>query len=210
MMTVQDVTQQRNITRLFHFTHSDNLPSILENGLMSRTVLDEECGDYKYNDEVRVDGHLDAICLSISHPNSKMFFKYRKSKLGDWVILQIKPSVLWEKKCAFFPTNAASNNVRFNDLDLMKGPKALNCLFADDVFGTQRVRNLPLEYPTDVQAEVLVFDRIDPSYIVHTLHPNKESYDRIKEVYPRTQQRYYANLNGRTLYSQRDFYLGLG
>ncbi|EOV8964978.1 DarT ssDNA thymidine ADP-ribosyltransferase family protein [Cronobacter turicensis] len=206
-MTVQDVIQQRNITRLFHFTHSDNLPSILENGLMSRTVLDEERENYKYNDEFRVDGHLDAVCLSISYPNARMFYKYRQLNAGGWVLLQINPSVLWVKECVFYPTNAASNNVRFNDLDLMRGPVALEALFAADVFGTQRVIGLPPEYTTDVQAEVLVFDRIEPSYIVHTLHPNKESAEYFKRLYPQTEQRYYANLNGKTLYSQRHYFL---
>ncbi|EPW7977058.1 DarT ssDNA thymidine ADP-ribosyltransferase family protein [Cronobacter turicensis] len=207
MMTVQDVIQQRNITRLFHFTHSDNLPSILENGLMSRTVLNEERQDYNYNDEFRVDGHLDAVCLSISYPNARMFYKYRQLNAEGWVLLQIDPSVLWVKECAFYPTNAASNNVRFNDLDLMRGPVALEALFAADVFGTQRVTGLPPEYTTDVQAEVLVFDRIEPSYIVHTLHPNKESAEHFKRLYPQTEQRYYANLNGKTLFSQRHYFL---
>lgn len=208
MMLIQDIIQQRNISRLFHFTHTDNLFSILERGLIPRSVLDDSGDNYNYNDEVRVDGHFDAICLSISYPNARMFYKYRSLKAGDWVLLQINPSVLWDKECAYFSTNAASNNVRFNDLDLMKGPIALNALFADDVFGAQRVTDLPSEYTTDVQAEVLVFDTIEPSYIVNTIHPNKVSADRFKDLYPQTEQRYYANLNGRTLYSQRHYFLG--
>ncbi|EFO1153480.1 DUF4433 domain-containing protein, partial [Escherichia coli] len=39
-MTIQEIIQQRNIRSLFHFTHSDNLTSILDNGLMSRSELD--------------------------------------------------------------------------------------------------------------------------------------------------------------------------
>ncbi|EFE3693789.1 DUF4433 domain-containing protein [Escherichia coli] len=209
-MTLQEVIQQRNITRLFHFTHSDNLSSILENGLLSRSELDDEVNEYSYdfNDEDRIDGHLDAICLSISFPNAKMFWKYRSLKPGNWVILEINPSILWTKNCAFYPTNAASNNVRFNDLELMKGNVAFSALFSDEVFGIQRDANLPSEYTTDVQAEVLVFEKIDPSYIVNTFHPNKQSAEHFKGLYPQTHQRYYANLNGRTLYSQRHYYLG--
>ncbi|EFJ2279524.1 DUF4433 domain-containing protein, partial [Escherichia coli] len=59
-MTIQEIIQQRNIRSLFHFTHSDNLTSILDNGLMSRSELDNE---YNCNDEERIDGHPDAICL---------------------------------------------------------------------------------------------------------------------------------------------------
>lgn len=211
-MTIQEVVQQRNITRLFHFTHSDNLSSILENGLLSRSELDDETNEYNYdfNDEDRIDGHLDGICLSISFPNAKMFWKYRSLKPGDWVILEINPSILWTKNCAFYPTNAASNNVRFNELELIKGDAAFSALFSDEVFGIQRDVNLPAEYTTDVQAEVMVFEKIEPLYIVNTFHSNKQSAEHFKGLHPQTNQRYYANLNGRTLYSQRHYYLGLG
>ncbi|HEJ8099337.1 TPA: DUF4433 domain-containing protein [Serratia marcescens] len=209
-MTIQEIVQQRNITKLFHFTHIDNLPSILNTGLVSRSSLDEVGGKYDYNDGDRIDGHLDAICVSISFPNSKMFYKYRQSKLGNWVVLEIHPSILWDKVCAFYPTNAASNNVRFNDTDLMKGGAAFSSLFSDDIFGVQREMNLPAEYPTDVQAEVLVFEDIGIEYIVNTVHSNKDTAEHFKHLYPQTNQNYYANLNGRTLYSQRDYYLRLG
>ncbi|WP_313487166.1 DarT ssDNA thymidine ADP-ribosyltransferase family protein [Atlantibacter hermannii] len=209
-MTVQEVVQEREITRLFHFTHSDNLSSILENGLLSRSELDEEGNEYNYdfNDEDRFDGHRDAICLSISFPNAKMFWRYRNLKPGDWVILEINPYILWTKDCAFYPTNAASNNVRFKALDLMKGCEAFNALFFDEVFGIQREVNLPAKYTTDVQAEVLVFEKIDTEYIVNTFHPNRESAQHFKNLYPQTNQRYYANLNGPTLFSQRHYFLG--
>ncbi|HDU8551907.1 MAG: DarT ssDNA thymidine ADP-ribosyltransferase family protein [Morganella morganii] len=207
-MTIQKIVEQRNITRLFHFTHVDNLSSILVNGLMSRSELDKAASEYDYNDEDRIDGHLDAICVSISFPNSKMFYKYRRLKPGNWAILEITPSVLWDKNCAFYPTNAASNNVRFNDPDLMKGSEAFADLFLDNIFGIQRDEGLLAEYPTDVQAEVLVFESIPPQCIVNTFHPNKESAEYFKNRHPKTNQRYYANIKGRTLYSQRHYYLG--
>lgn len=207
-MTIQEIVQERNITKLFHFTHSDNLASIIENGLLSRSDLDDEGDDYDFNDSDRIDGHLDAICLSVSFPNAKMFYKYRRLKPGNWVVLEVDPSVLWTKDCAFYPTNAASNNVRFNDLKLMKGAEAFSALFASEVYGTTRDDYLTAQYTTDVQAEVLVFEKIDPSYIVKYIHPNKDSYIPFKKRYPQTNQRYYANLNGKTLFSQRHYCLG--
>lgn len=208
IMTIQKIVQQRDITRLFHFTHSDNLSSILENGLISRSELDNADAIYDFNDQSRIDGHLDAISLSISFPNSKMFYKYRCSKPGNWVILEIDPSILWTKNCAFYPTNAASNNVRFNDFELMKGVHAFNNLFLDNIFGIQRDKWISDKYPTDVQAEVLVFEKIAPQFIISTFHANKESAVHFKRLHPQTKQRYYANLNGKTLYSQRDYFLG--
>lgn len=208
IVTIQQIVQQRNITRLFHFTHRDNLSAILTHGLISREVLDEQNIAYDYNDQVRFDGHLDAICLSISYPNAKMLFKYRQLKDGDWILLAINPSILWEKNCAFYSTNAASNNVRFNELESMQGVDAFSSLFSDDVFGNIRGENLPLEYPTDVQAEVLVFDRIETTYIMNVFHPNRESAEHFHQLHPTTNHRYYANLNGKTLYSQRHYFLG--
>ena len=208
IMTIQNIIQQRNITRLFHFTHTDNLSSILENGLLSRSDLNDKGNDYYFNDSDRIDGHLDAICLSVSYPNAKMFYKYRSLKAGDWVLLEIHPSVLWTKDCAFYPTNAASNSVRFKNIDLMKGATAFSDLFADDVYGTAREGYLTDEYTTDVQAEVLVFEKIDTSYIVNTFHPNKESSQRFKDQYPQTNQCYYDSLDGKTFYSQRHYCLG--
>lgn len=206
-MTIQELIQQRKINQLFHFTHSNNLTSILDNGLLSRSELDKEY-KYDFNDEDRIDGHMDAICLSISFPNARMFWKYRNSKPGDWVILEIHSSILWRKNCAFYPTNAASNKVRFENIELLKGSKALSCLFSDEVFGMKRDANLPAEYTTDVQAEVLVFEKIDPVYILSTFHPNIESAQKFKKLHPQTNQRYYANLNCKTLYSQRNYFLG--
>ncbi|WOY03687.1 DarT ssDNA thymidine ADP-ribosyltransferase family protein [Dickeya fangzhongdai] len=207
-MTIQQIVQQRNITRLFHFTHRDNLSSIIEYGLIGRGVMDEHEIVYDHNDELRIDGHLDAICLSVSYPNAKMLFRYRQLKEGDWILLAIDPAVLWEKDCAFYPTNAASNNVRFNDLSSMKGVEAFNSMFDGNVFSESRSNTLSSEYTTDVQAEVLVFNEIEPSYILNVYHPNKASAAYFKELHPTIKHRYYANLNGRTLYSQRHYFLG--
>lgn len=207
-MTIQQVVQQRNITRLFHFTHSENLSSILHHGLISRETLEDGEFAYGYNDEMRIDGHLNAICLSVSYPNAKMLYKYRQSKGGDWILLAIDPSVLWQKDCAFYPTNAASNNVRFNELNLMKSVESFEAIFSNNLFSQERPHDLSSEYSTDVQAEVLVFDIIEPAYILNIYHPNKESANNFYRLHPTMNHRYYANLNGRTLYSQRHFYLG--
>ncbi|MFJ5448967.1 DarT ssDNA thymidine ADP-ribosyltransferase family protein [Pectobacterium carotovorum] len=207
-MTIQQIVQQRNITRLFHFTHCENLSSIIEHGLICREVMDENEIAYEYNDEVRIEGHLDAICLSVSYPNAKMLFKYRQLKEGDWILLAIDPAVLWDKDCAFYPTNAASNNVRFNEVSLMKGGESFSSMFAENVFSELRTSTLSSEYTTDVQAEVLVFNEIEPSYILNVYHPNKDSADHFHTLHPTMKHRYYANLNGKTLYSQRHYFLG--
>lgn len=207
-MTIQQSVEKREIERLYHFTHSDNLSSILTNGLIPRSTLNTNDLEFTYNDDIRYDGHSEATCLSISFPNAKMFFKCRNQKEGDWVLLELSPSILWEKDCAFYPTNAASNNVRHNDVNFMKTSQSFDFIFSEEIFATNRDVGLPSKYPTDVQAEVLVFDSIEKDYIYRTIHPNKESAEKFKGLFPETAQDYYANLNGRTLYSQRHYYLG--
>lgn len=206
MMSIQEIVQQRNITRLFHFTHRNNLSSIINNGLMSREALNNMNTGYRHNDNLRIDGHLDAICLSVSYPNSRMFYRYRCSSPNDWVLLALSPAILWDKDCAFYPTNAASNMVRFNDASLMKNPESFNAMF-NDTFSQERNSILPSEYPTDVQAEVLVFDPIETSYFLNVYHPNQDSALYFDNLHPTIEHRYYANLSGKTLYSHRDYFL---
>ncbi len=207
-MTIQQKVQDRNIQYLYHFTHVDNLASIIENGLISRADLDNENINYDYNDNERIDGHLDAICLSISYPNAKMLYKYRGLKAGDWVLLAISPAVLWEKDCAFYPTNAASNNVRFNDPSLLKSEEAMEAMFSKNVFTEIRDEHLTSEYTTDVQAEVLVFEEIEPAYILKVIHPNKKSAEDFSVSHRATRHTYYVTLNCKTLFSQRHYFLG--
>lgn len=85
----------KKIDALYHFTHKGNLPSILSKGLLTKKTLEEQNIEYKYNDEKRLDGIKDSISLSFSHPNWKMFYKYRAMiGLEDWVVLKISPELL--------------------------------------------------------------------------------------------------------------------
>lgn len=88
-------TKRKKIDALYHFTHKDNLPSILSKGLLTKKTLEEQNIEYKYNDEHRWDGLEDSISLSFSHTNWKMFGKYR-NLIGqnDFVVLKISPELL--------------------------------------------------------------------------------------------------------------------
>lgn len=152
---------------LLHFTRVVNLPSILQYGLypVSRTV---EIGVAPViNDELRLDGHQDGTSLSIAFPNYRMFWKYRQDNDGvDWVVLAIHPSVLWTKDCAFCRHNAADARISHQPLEDLKTSFAFASMF-DEIDGIQpraEQRLKPFD-PTDGQAEVLVFDVIEPELI---------------------------------------------
>ena len=93
--TVFDSSKCKNIDAIYHFTHKSNLSSILEYGILTRTNLNNMNLRYAFNDQIRLDGVLDSISLSFSHPNFKMFYKYRKQTSDDdWVVLKILPSLI--------------------------------------------------------------------------------------------------------------------
>lgn len=210
-MTLQQAVTARKIHHLYHFTHSDNLSSILKKGLIGRNTLQDEKHKFEVNDEVRLDGYPNALCLSISFPNARMFYKCRNHKVGDWVILDIVPRVLWEKDCSFYPYNAASSSFRSIDRGDMQGKAAFENLFLEPAVGSSRKeQNLTSEYPTDVQAEVLVFEPIETKYISRILHPNKKSYEHFFNLHSTFEHQYYDGISGATptLYSQRHYYLG--
>lgn len=87
--------KRKKIDALYHFTHKDNLPSILSKGLLTKKTLEDQNIEYKYNDEKRLEGVKHSLSLSFSHPNWKMFGKYR-NLLGqnDFVVLKISPELL--------------------------------------------------------------------------------------------------------------------
>jgi len=67
----------RRIDTLIHFTRLENLAGILADGILPRSAPGGQARRVIFNDGVRIDGHKDAVCLSVSFPNYKMFYKYR-------------------------------------------------------------------------------------------------------------------------------------
>lgn len=170
----KSIVEERDITRLIHFTKEKNLESIIRNGICVRDKFDNYNVHPLVNDQIRLDGYLDATSLSVSFPNSKMFYKYRSMSPKDsWVVLMLSPSLLWEMDCAFCKHNAADARIRSrNKFDLMS-PKSLRGMF-DEIpdFESRENQALRIFDPTDVQAEVLVFGMIDPSKIVGVAFSN--------------------------------------
>ena len=174
---IKQLAERRNIEFLVHFTHINNVASILEHGIMPRLETEWlnqslEEREFVFPDDVRADGK-NASCLSIMFPNNEMLW-HKRQKYPDehWVFLLLKPDVLWECDCAFYPTNAASTGVRQQPVENFKTATAFEAMFADLVVketrnGRQEIPRIELKsyLPTDVQAEILVFNTIAPSYI---------------------------------------------
>jgi hypothetical protein len=175
---------KREIQHLVHFTPTINLLSIFEQGkLLSRDLLERfdidqtDIFDYiEFADEIRFDDKS-YINLSIQHPNSFLFNRFRQKTAEDihitWCVLKIDPKYIYHKDTLFSVTNAANSyNKRVVGVtsDILK----FRMLFAPSLqivtsYGTKNINrpnNLKSKYPTDEQAEVLVKDEIPVSDIL--------------------------------------------
>lgn len=165
------------IPHLVHFTRCENLPSILRHGL--RSVAD--CGAAGIpairNDDMRLDGALDGISLSIALPNYRMFYKYRQLPAeADWAVLILSPEILWTKNCGFFKLNAADHRMRDRPREVMTTSHAFREMFeTPDVTRDALLR--PYD-PSDSQAEVMVYEQIEPALIAAIAFETKTSRDR--------------------------------
>lgn len=166
--TIKKLVEERKIEHIFHFTSMENIKNILNNGLICRKRLDIQNMYYVSSDENRLDNKYNYISTSISFPNYKMFYKKRiENEKNIYVLLSLKPNILWEKDCLFMPTNAAS----YKEIDeSFSSITSLIGMFDLD-------NNKYLSYPKDVQAEVLVKDEIDTDYI-QTIYLEKAEHEQ--------------------------------
>lgn len=193
----QDEIDRRSIDCLIHFTPTINLFSILENNwLMSRARLEEldieqfDILDYaQFTDAVRYDDK-NYINLSISSPNTFLFSRFKERTRDDmtitWCILKIDPRFIFHEDTLFSVTNAASNAAK-SQYGITGDIKKFRMLFKERLeiatFNERRVLDragLHPKYPTDVQAEVLVKDRIPVSGIQEVCFDSMEAMAEAK------------------------------
>ncbi|MED1478948.1 DarT ssDNA thymidine ADP-ribosyltransferase family protein [Bacillus altitudinis] len=185
---MQNTVNEQGIRFLLHFTQASNLSSIFEHGILPITDLQSKRIFYSWNDAYRLDGCHNASCFSIEVPNYKMFYKYRKENPQlDWVVLGIRKEILWEKDCALCVENAASTSVTQTPIESRIGVQAFRRLY--DEFPnkpTRKALNLDPVVPTNPQAEVLVFGKVEPSYIFSVCFEDDVLRDKYKHYVPNT------------------------
>ena len=186
-LLISQVIEQRNIRWLCHFTPRANLEKIKQNGLKTRDLLFD--WETTVTDPSRFDRFQNAICLSISKPNSWMFNRKQEQGL-DLCLLLISPEVLFKKNCLFYPHNAATASYRNINIETLKGEKGLENMFSNpisyqksgmppqDIFRFHYL--LPCE-TTSEQAEVQCLENIESQYIHHIFEYDIPlTYDEIK------------------------------
>lgn len=182
---LESFVNARGIEYILHFTRIENLDSILANGLIPRDELERTEMNSIFNDAHRYDNCRNALCCSIGHPNYKMFYSLRTNNPDtEWCVIGIKKDVLWNKNCVFCVENAASNNVTSIPINQRKGLQAFMKLF-DEIENkpARNILDIPDYCPTNPQAEILVFDRIDSNDIVGVVFQSKQRADEYTRRY---------------------------
>jgi hypothetical protein len=164
---IRQFANEIEIPYLLHFTRAANLRSIMEHGIYPIARVHEINAKPQINDQHRLDGRLNGTSISIAHPNCQMLFKYRMADESvDWAVLVLKRSVLWQKECAFCHHNAADARISQQPLGALTTEAAFRGMFDEIVGCSPRSEQRLKPYdPTDVQAEVMVFDIIEPASI---------------------------------------------
>ncbi|RJT46022.1 DarT ssDNA thymidine ADP-ribosyltransferase family protein [Rahnella woolbedingensis] len=183
---IQQIVKERKIACLLHFTRVENLEGIMSRGIIPIATSRQYQIPVLSNDAFRWDGRTTASCLSITFPNSLMFFKCRQADTqANWVVLGIQPAVLWEKNCAFCKRNAATREISGQSLASLQSPAAFAGMFDEiEEFDSRQTMSLKPSHTTDVQAEVLVFDIIEPRYVIGGVFNKpdiKATYERFLE-----------------------------
>ncbi len=171
-VSLKTVVQDRGIRFLVHITRLQNLPSILRHGILPRIRFDELTDEAPaVNDSMRLDGRMNTVSLSISHPNDSLFIRWRVFDYPDatWLVLLLDPRLLWELPCRLFRSNAASTfSGLLNESRAAEG-EDLERLF-EELDPLYRVTRAELGYgPSDTtneQAEVMVEGDVPTDYLV--------------------------------------------
>ena len=182
--SIKEIAERRGIETLCHFTRVENLSSILRLGLWGRSQLELNGLPFLRIDQDRYDGHREAVCLTVSFPNYRLFYKKREEfwngssvEHNQWVVLLLEASLLWELNCAFCAYNAADSRVAGIPIQDRMKAEALESMFGD--FPTlDRNRDLPSNYTTSPQAEVLAFETVPVSYLREVHFSDLQGWER--------------------------------
>lgn len=203
---IRQFATELEISLLLHFTRVVNLPSIMKHGIYPIARVDEIDAKPEINDQHRWDGRLNGTSISIAHPNDRMLYKYRKDDESvDWAVLVLEQSVLWQKECAFCCHNAADARISRQPVEALMTEAAFRGMFDEiDGFASREEQKLKVYDPTDVQAEVMVFDIIEPEYIRGIVFNSKEAKDAYSHLLTE-EQKAWLHVKNKGLFGTRSY-----
>jgi|TARA_B100000929_G_C15421289_1_gene391434 hypothetical protein len=172
---IEEIIQKRNIKQLVHFTRVENLKSIINNGILSRSELNKRSIKVKYNDDKRLDNWLNTSSFSVTERSNYLINRFNDRfnlKLNNWFNILIHTRILTEKECIFCDTNAASGKfgIYRENTNPLKLPEIFESLFNKTVQRTTgvTVRTQQNDNQTTCsQAEICIFGVIEKKYFLN-------------------------------------------
>ena len=165
-------TKERGVEYFVHFTPEENIPSILQHGIIPREDLSAHRIDARCPDQSRSDNHLDYSSFSVSFPNYRVMYSKRDDM--KFVVLCIDPRIILDfpiSDISYLPTNAANQSLP-KEIEEYIGFSAAEGIFSETAYNhktgasCQRSElNIPGNFSTDPQAEVFVRATVEPKYI---------------------------------------------
>lgn len=189
---IRSIAHNRGIKALYHFTQLSNIEGILRKGLLSRERLVEDGeNDIVYVfDDSRPDGRDDLVSVSIQNINFEMFATKRKKSSDHWIILELKPEVLWKYNCIFSWRNSATREIK-SHTGFRGGQWAFQKMFQDlsihggDGTGFREHYKLESWEPTKHDAEMAVVNRIAQDDFVDFTVPSVAVKNTIETIMDR-------------------------
>lgn len=172
---IKNTIEKHNLTKLYHFTAIDNLPSILQYGILSKDQLRRNKIPFLQNDSLRLDNRTNFISCSLEYPNNRLLTKNKYNHDQDYCLIEIDVDILNHSFSACSTTNAASNS----------GKNIMSCSFIERLFGDPRPNKLPNNYTTNDQAEVLIKDYIPVSFIKAIVFENSFACSKYSAICPK-------------------------
>jgi len=171
---LEDCIKNRNLSKIYHYTQTANLSSILRLGIYSKYELWSRGIKFIQNDKERIDNKLDCINCSLEYPNNKLMFKEKINNNSRFCIIELDIDVLREIFSLCCPTNAAKNS----------GKSIIPISQIENLFIGERNSNFPINYPTDEQAEILIKNHIPKKFINSIIFENYYDYNQYKNIVP--------------------------
>lgn len=170
---------KRGVRELYHFTPLSNIKNISRFGLIPREYLKlpvmRKYLTSTFSDSHRQDKREHLSCLSVSHPNYKMFYSKREKFKGyDWVVCEIEPYAMEYYFSEFCVTNMASG------AGIESGVEGFELMFEEEVVRTEL--KLPDNYPTDPQSELLIGSFIPASHICKYHVETQSALEKLKRI----------------------------
>lgn len=174
--SINEVIDSRNINYLYHFTNALNLESILKYNLLSIYELQKRNIMHAYNDSQRLDHFFNRNSFSLSFPNDYYLNRLmRDHPERTYIILEYDVKIL---NFLVEPPYFCMHNAARTDAVVASGVAAFNQMFANEFYArnpqsslvylptlSKRPAELPLCFPSDSQAEILIKGEINSIYI---------------------------------------------